>query len=446
MARQRVRSLHSTGAVLGATAMVLVGAPAPDLAVPELKLLTLPETSTTDSAPGPSLANGPGGVAMGKSVLAPGLHPFAKSGQSHKVRSGDTVWAIAAKYNTTVTKIIEANNLGSNALIRVGQTLTIPGTGSSSTATSTSKPSTSTSAAKKHTVKAGQSLSGIAATYGVTTATLASANKIANINLIHAGQILTIPGTGSSTSSAPASKPSKPAPSTPATATSHTVKAGDTVWALAQKYKTTTAAILSANNLKPDAVIRIGQRLSVPAPGAQSSSSSTSTQTNACKTLIPSTFLHYTYAPEVVAAANENKCTLDSMSVPSQNTIQQIVRETAQAMGVDPALAQAIAFQESSFNHRSVSPANAVGTMQVIPSSGQWAGDLLGRKINLLDPRDNIAAGVAILASLQKTFPNNLDHAIGSYYQGAGSVSQYGLASDTRNYVASVKAHMKRFM
>src|SRR5699024_11901350 len=100
-------------------------------------------------------------------------------------------------------------------------------------------------------------------------------------------------------------------------------------------------------------------------------------------------------------------------------------------------LAQAVALQESGFNQRAVSPANAIGTMQVIPSSGEWAGQLLGRKINLLDPRDNVAAGVAILRQLQRTFPANLEHAIGAYYQGAGSVSKYGLASDTRNYVAA---------
>ena len=40
----------------------------------------------------------------------------------------------------------------------------------------------------------------------------------------------------------------------------------------------------------------------------------------------------------------------------------------------------AIAYQESGWNQRAVSPANAVGVMQVIPDSGRWASDLAGRR------------------------------------------------------------------
>ena len=80
--------------------------------------------------------------------------------------------------------------------------------------------------------------------------------------------------------------------------------------------------------------------------------------------------------------------------------MQAKVAATARAMGVDPALAQAVAFQESGFNHAVVSPANAIGTMQVIPSSGEWASELVGRQLNLLNPDDNVVAGVAILRAL----------------------------------------------
>ena len=73
-----------------------------------------------------------------------------------------------------------------------------------------------------------------------------------------------------------------------------------------------------------------------------------------------------------------------------------------------------------------MSPANAIGTMQVIPSSGEWASDLVGRKLNLLDPYDNATAGVAIIRQLIRT-SKDVDTAIAGYYQGQYSVSKHGM-------------------
>ena len=156
------------------------------------------------------------------------------------------------------------------------------------------------------------------------------------------------------------------------------------------------------------------------------------------------TFLGRTYAPSVVASANANKATLLAMGVPSRADMQTRVAATARAMGVDARLAQAIATQESGFDHTAVSPANAIGTMQVIPTSGEWASQLVGRDLNLLDPDDNVVAGVAILRHLVKT-PPDLPPAIAGYYQGAASVKRNGMFSDTRRYVANVQTLMARY-
>lgn len=161
-------------------------------------------------------------------------------------------------------------------------------------------------------------------------------------------------------------------------------------------------------------------------------------------TLVGSTFAGRTYPSATVASANQNKAALLSIGVPSKSEMQSLVASTADAMGVDRALAQAIAFQESGFQHDSVSPANAIGTMQVIPTSGQWASDLVGRDLNLLDPRDNVVAGVAILRRLVQT-SSDLPTAIASYYQGQAGVRKYGMYPDTRRYVANVQTLMSRF-
>ncbi|WP_199424232.1 lytic transglycosylase domain-containing protein [Actinotalea solisilvae] len=352
----------------------------------------------------------------------------APTSASHTVVRGDTVSGIATRYGTTTAAIVSANGLGANALIRIGQTLTVP-TGGAATA-APAAPAPAAPAASSHTVVRGDTVSGIATRYGTTTAAIVSANGLGANALIRIGQTLTVP-TGGAPTAAPAAAP---APAAPA-AGSHTVVRGDTVSGIATRYGTTTAAIVSANGLGANALIRIGQTLSVPgaAPAA--------TPTTA---LVGNTFAGRTYPEATVASANANKATLLAIGVPSKAEMQQLVISTAQAMGVDPALAQAVAYQESGFNQSAVSPANAIGTMQVIPSSGQWASDLVGRPLNLLDPRDNVTAGVAILRQLVATSPD-LPTAIAGYYQGAAGVARYGMYPDTRRYVASVQTHMARY-
>jgi len=118
---------------------------------------------------------------------------------------------------------------------------------------------------------------------------------------------------------------------------------------------------------------------------------------------VPKTFLHYTYSDEVNAAANRNRASLEGVSTPSAAKMREIVREAAAKMGVDPRLALAHASVESDFDMRTVSPANAVGVMQVIPSSGEWASRMVGRQPHPLDPQDNAAAGVPRLVKAAMT-------------------------------------------
>ncbi len=122
------------------------------------------------------------------------------SGVTHTVQRGETLGSIARQYGTTFSAIATANNLANPNLIYVGQQLTIPGAtapATNPTAVPTSAPATSTAT---YTVKSGDTLANIARQYGSTTTAIATANGITNINLIYAGQTLTIPGTTGSTS------------------------------------------------------------------------------------------------------------------------------------------------------------------------------------------------------------------------------------------------------
>lgn len=357
----------------------------------------------------------------------------------YTVKSGDTVSAIAAKHGVSTSNVLSLNKLSNASIIYPGQVLVISGAAKSTAAA----PSTSAAtAAASYTVKSGDTLSGIASKHKVSLGSIFSLNGLNGSSVIHPGQKIKVGGT------AQAATPSAPSTAAPTATTSgkYTIKSGDTLGAIAAKHGVSLSALASANGITVNGVIYPGKVLTIP--GLKSSSSSiTPLAPKPALTPeqeVPSTFLHYTYPAAVVADANKNKAALLAAPSPTRAQMKQIVSSTASKMGVDPALAMAFAQQESGFNHQSVSPANAIGTMQVIPDAGDWASGLVGRKLNLLDPYDNVTAGVAIIRALLRGAPTE-DLAIAGYYQGEYSVHLYGMYPDTVNYVAGIKANRNLF-
>lgn len=359
--------------------------------------------------------------------------PFTIAAESsvpslHRIAPGDTVSSIAAQYGVSLDEVLRVNNLQSDSLIFAGEELRLPGSGGSA-------PASAPASAATYTVEAGDTLSGIASSHGVSLDSVLAANSLTLTSVIRPGQEIALSG-GSAAEAAPA-------PAAPAAAANHTVEAGDTLTGIAARHGLSVAALLEANGMDESSVLFPGDVV-VLSGGAGVTTLSAAPAEAAPADLVPNTFLHYTYPDHVVADANVNKQALNGTSVPGQAEMQQIVAQTAAQMGVDPALAMAFSFQESGFDQRAVSPANAIGAMQVIPSSGDWASDLVGRQLNLLDPYDNATAGVAIISSLIRT-SDTLENAIASYYQGQYSVTTQGMYEDTRGYVASVLAHRASF-
>lgn len=373
------------------------------------------------------------------STIPAALRPMAPSvPDSYTIVRGDTISAIARRYNVDTTAVLQLNNLSATTLIYPGQTIKLKGTAAAAPAKpappAPSAPSTQGSATV-YTVVAGDTLGAIAAKHGVPLSSIFSWNGLNGSSIIYPGQKIKV--SGGSAPSAPAAPAPAPAPAPLAGTGSYTIKAGDTLSSIASRHGVSLAALMAANNnVTATTVIYPGQKLTIPGAGLQPAGDT--------KPLVPSTFLGFTYPPAVVSSANENKALLNASPVPSRAEMKSIVADTARRMGVSPSLALAFAEQESGFDQRAVSPANAIGTMQVIPSSGQWASDLVGRKLNLLDPYDNATAGVAIIRTLIAT-SKDLDTAIAGYYQGQYSVNKYGMYDDTKRYVESIKARQRTF-
>ncbi|GAA1362867.1 hypothetical protein GCM10009596_23050 [Arthrobacter rhombi] len=355
---------------------------------------------------------------------------------SYTIKSGDTLSGIAHKHHMSLSGLLKSSGLKASTTIYPGQKIRLSGGSGASVKVAASgttrMKSASNPKSSSYTIKSGDTLSGIAHKHHMSLSGLLKSSGLKASTTIHPGQKIRLSG-----GSAASVKPSAAKSSSASKSSTYTVKAGDTLSGIAAEAGMGLSKLLKANHLSNSSVILVGQKIKI-------SGGASVTTTSSRKQLVSSTFLHYKYPSSTVKSANENKYELLSRNLPSREQMKSLIASTARQMGVDPSLALAHAYQESGFNMAAVSPANAIGAMQVIPSSGEWASQLVGRKLDLLNPRDNVTAGIAIIRSLQRT-SKSVEIGIASYYQGQGSVKRNGMYSDTKSYVHSVRAHQKKF-
>jgi soluble lytic murein transglycosylase-like protein len=149
--------------------------------------------------------------------------------------------------------------------------------------------------------------------------------------------------------------------------------------------------------------------------------------------------------PEAVrSSVAENRRVLAERSHPSKAEVRQMVAATARRHGVSPSLAVAVAYHESGFQQRVVSGVNAIGVMQVLPSTGRVLSQQHGQSLDLLQAQDNITAGVLLLRQLLRS-EGTAEGALAGYYQGLGSISRKGLLPQTHDYIRSIGILRQRF-
>jgi membrane-bound lytic murein transglycosylase D len=165
-----------------------------------------------------------------------------QTGLYYRVRSGDTLGKIAAKFGSSVASIQRANRLRSANRIRIGQRLLIP------PRNGRRAPSTTTIAANTqpnsqpgtHVVRRGETLASISRRYGASVKALKSSNGLRG-DRINIGQRLQVPSSGRT----------------------HKVQSGDTLTSIARHYGTSVQALQQANRLRGH-LIRKAQILVIP--------------------------------------------------------------------------------------------------------------------------------------------------------------------------------------
>lgn len=376
----------------------------------------------------------------------------AETTRTYTVQRGDSLSEIAWAHRVPLKEVFRLNGMDYSTVIYAGQRITLP-SGAGTATSPGERPAPSTSGrtgevASTYTVRRNDGWWIIAQRTGTTMSSLQRANGMSASSMLHPGMVLKVPGadaSGPSDQATPApTEPERQATpvertgSTSGEVVRYTVVAGDSPWRVAQKFGISVKRLRDLNGLTVNSPMYVGDVLIVD-DGAPKSTAPIPEDRP-----IGNTFLHYTYPEHVTASANENYARLQAAPAPTPAEMQQLIRETAVKMGVDTRLALAHAYTESHFKHRSVSPANAIGAMQVIPVAGEFASGLVGRELNLLDPQDNAIAGVAIIRYMQQNTPTR-DMGIGAYYQGHGGVMRSGMKPDTVAYVARVKAAMAMF-
>jgi soluble lytic murein transglycosylase-like protein len=253
-------------------------------------------------------------------------------------------------------------------------------------------------------VRPGDTLSAISERHGVSVETIAELNGLANPNRIYVGQRLRLE---------PAARA---APATPATiARTHVVQPGEHLTGIARRYGVSIAAIAAANRIGDPSRIYAGQRLVIPGSAGAAPA-----------------------APAAPAGA-QMPASMAAL-VRERDAVRRVIVDEAYRTGISAAFALAVAWQESGWQQGAVSHAGAIGVMQLLPTTAEWVGDtMLGTPVNPYDLRQNVRAGVRLLAHYLDRYDGDRALTLAAYYQGPTAVARHGIYPVSRPYIASIQ-------
>lgn len=195
-----------------------------------------------------------------------------------------------------------------------------------------------------------------------------------------------------------------------------------------------------AQTPQPPSVSRFGV-MGIPAQWmpylAQAGFNPKSIQSDSCDNVIAGTWiLAYTNRLQNVMVQNAKH--LPERAV----RWQPLIRWVSSQSQVPVALINAVITQESRFHPEIVSPAGAIGLMQLMPDNARAWG------LNARDPAQNVWGGAWYLKNLLQRYDGNLSLALAAYNAGTGAVARYGGIppyKETRAYVPAVLSNYARY-
>ena len=236
------------------------------------------------------------------------------------VKAGDTLWALAQKYGTTVEKLRQLNGLASDAyLIHVGDVIKVDG--QVTTTTTTNAQATSTVSSEANQTSQAASTASSEANQTSQAASTASSE---------ASQTSQATSTTSSEASQAASTSQAATPYVAANHVTYTVQAGDSLYTIAQKYGVTVDSLRQANTL--GATLQVGQSLTVndPTKNPQASVAASQAEQTPAQTTTTSQATQATQTTQAATTTNQvAQTTSQTTSQPAAQT--QTQTQTSQA-------------------------------------------------------------------------------------------------------------------
>ena len=297
-------------------------------------------------------------------------------------------------------------------------------------------------AARTYRVRPGDSLSAIAVAHGTSVSALASLNGLSPNSVLLAGSTLRLPG--------------------PTTVfRTYRAQSGDSLTGIAQSVGWSVAALARANGVSVTHSLLIGERLRVPVQSAPSTASATmSSQSYTVRAGDSLSSIAVRYGVSLGELADLNHMAMSdvllvgrTLALPantlgsfSRSSVRGSIAYWANHYGVDVHLATALAWMESGFNNDMVSPADAVGVMQITPDTWNYVEQvlLLGSSVPH-DADGNVRIGVAYLHHLLHVYGGDERSALAAYYQGARALDSAGFLPGTKLYVDDILALKARF-
>jgi peptidoglycan hydrolase-like protein with peptidoglycan-binding domain len=185
---------------------------------------------------------------------------------------------------------------------------------------------------------------------------------------------------------------------------SYAVKPGDSLTAIATRFRTTVSKLAQLNKLNPARPLLIGTKLR---------------------------FLAAAAAPTALSATNAV-------------TVRDSLDTWAAHYGIDPKLARALAWMESGYNNSVVSSVGAQGVMQLLPTTWSYVETVLIGHAVQHGADGNVEVGMAYLRHLLDAFGGNEQLALAGWYQGERSVKAQGTLQVSKVFVADVLALRQR--
>ena len=203
------------------------------------------------------------GLQVGQSIKIPAGSTVP---DTYTVQSGDSLTAIASKYNLGMDYIADLNNMSRTAGLRAGQKLKLTGevTTVETPKTVEKQTTASNNSTDIHVVKSGETLNSIARKYHLQLNYLAELNNLSRTANVRVGQRLKIEGDVDPAPIKTETVVAKPQATSGRATESYKVKSGESLNLIANRAGMSVSELASLNNLSPRAGLQVGQTIQIP--------------------------------------------------------------------------------------------------------------------------------------------------------------------------------------